>query len=64
VGILFASMLPLIGLLRFGDLREQFFPGADRDQFFVQVWMPRDSSLKNTRRTAQAMEDVIQNGLP
>lgn len=61
LGVLFAISLPLIGFLRFGDLRNQFFPGADRDQFHVQVWLPRDASIEWTRRTAEQMESAMRD---
>lgn len=60
IGILFAAALPLIGFLRFGDLRDQFFPSSDRNQFHIQVWLPRDSAIESTSRTAMHIESAIR----
>ncbi len=60
LGVLLAIALPVIGFLRFSDLRNQFFPAADRNQFHIQAWLPRDASVDLTRRTAQEMESVIR----
>ena len=60
LGILFAIALPAIGFLRFSELRNQFFPPADRNQFHVQVWLARDASIELTHRTALAMESAIR----
>ncbi|MEL6107701.1 MAG: efflux RND transporter permease subunit, partial [Planctomycetota bacterium] len=62
LGLLIALSLPLVGFLRVGDLRNQFFPGADRDQFHIQVWMPRDSSIDATRKMTERMETKIREG--
>lgn len=60
LGLLIAITLPGIGFLRFGELRNQLFPGADRDQFHIQVWLPRHASVEMTRRTAAEMEVAIR----
>jgi multidrug efflux pump subunit AcrB len=60
LGLLVAITLPIIGFLRVADLRDQFFPGADRDQFHIQVWLSRDASVEMTRRTAHEMEAEIR----
>jgi multidrug efflux pump len=60
LGVLFAMVLPMVGFFRAGELRNQFFPGADRDQFHIQVWLPRDAAADLTRRTAQEMEATIR----
>ncbi len=61
VGLLVAVALPVVGFLRAGDLREQFFPGADRDQFVVQVWLASGSTLERTRATAERVEQTIRS---
>ncbi|MDJ0917149.1 MAG: efflux RND transporter permease subunit, partial [Woeseiaceae bacterium] len=53
-------MLPVAGFILSGTLKLQFFPPADRDQFEVQVWMPDQSSLANTRDVALGVERVIR----
>lgn len=61
VGVLFAMSIPLIGFLRVGELRNQFFPGADRNQFQVQVWTPPTSSVKATAGVSQDIEQLIRS---
>ncbi|MEM8683123.1 MAG: efflux RND transporter permease subunit [Pseudomonadota bacterium] len=53
-------LLPVAGFILSGTLSLQFFPPADRDQFEVQVWMPDQSSLANTRSVALGIERVIR----
>ncbi|MEM9587616.1 MAG: efflux RND transporter permease subunit [Planctomycetota bacterium] len=60
LGILLAVSLPAVGFMRLGDLGNQFFPAADRDQFHIQVWMPRGTSIWQTSRTVQRMERQIR----
>ncbi len=48
LGILLATSIPIVGFMRVGELRNQFFPGADRNQFYVQVWAPPQSSIHAT----------------
>ena len=59
LGILLATSIPLIGFLRAGELRNQFFPNADRNQFYVQVWEPPQSSIHATASQASIIEREI-----
>ncbi|MEL6195670.1 MAG: efflux RND transporter permease subunit [Myxococcota bacterium] len=47
-----ASLLPICGYLGASTLPRQFFPPADRDQFNVEMWLPRQSSIEETERVA------------
>ncbi|HSR49555.1 MAG TPA: efflux RND transporter permease subunit [Acidobacteriota bacterium] len=58
-GIVLALLLPLLGLWKFSDLQEEFFPAADRKEFEIQMRMPFQSSIGQTARTAQRMRDRI-----
>lgn len=60
LGLLFAISIPAVGFLRANELRNQFFPGADRNQFYVQLWSPPQSSIKATAATAQKIENEIR----
>lgn len=46
--ILFSLVLPVMGFLAFPTLTAQFFPGVDRNQFYVDVEMPTGASLVST----------------
>jgi multidrug efflux pump subunit AcrB len=46
------ALLPLIG--------SQFFPDGQRDQFFIDVWMPEGSSIAATDRVCRDVEAVLR----
>ena len=58
--VLVAAFLPATGFLLSRSLGNEFFPPVDRDLFQVQLWMPSHSSLANTRRQAQLVEEAIR----
>lgn len=58
--ILLASFLPASGFIAARSLGNEFFPSVDRDMFEVQVWLPSNSAIDNTRRQADAIEAVIR----
>ncbi len=60
LGIMFAVAIPLIGFLRVSELRNQFFPGADRNQFQIQIWTPPQSSIKSTAKITHRIDEWIQ----
>lgn len=45
------QLVPLIG--------NQFFPKGNRDQFFVNVWLPEGSSIRATERVVKQVEKKI-----
>ena len=54
-----ACVLPVAGFALAATLDNQFFPPADRDQFEVEIWMPRDASIERTAAVAGAAEALI-----
>jgi len=60
LGILGALILPVIGFGAFSTLPSQFFPGVDRDQFYVQVKLPGETAIAETARAARAVEAVLR----
>jgi len=60
LGILGALILPVIGFGAFPTLPSQFFPGVDRDQFYVQVKLPGETAIAETARAARAVEAVLR----
>ncbi len=54
-----ALVLPVAGFGLATTLDNQFFPPADRDQFEIELWMPRDASIERTAEVAQAAEALI-----
>jgi multidrug efflux pump subunit AcrB len=59
--ILLACFLPVSGFLASRSLGNEFFPPIDRDMFEVQVWLPTDSTIGNTRDQAKEIETVIRD---
>lgn len=57
--ILYALILPAIGFLSFPTLTAQFFPGVDRDQFYIEVEMPSGTAISETERTALAVNALL-----
>jgi len=46
------QLLPLIG--------SQFFPPGDRDQFFIDIWLPEGASSEATEKVLEQVEDMIR----
>ncbi len=46
-------VLPLMGFSRAPYLQEQFFPPADRDQFGIELHLPRQASIESATELAQ-----------
>jgi len=53
-------ILPVIGFGSFQTLKPQFFPGVDRNQFYVQVKLADGTAISETRKVAQKVERVIK----
>ena len=60
LAILGALILPLTGFGAFPTLTAQFFPGVDRDQFYVQVRLPGLAAIDETARVARQAGEMIQ----
>jgi multidrug efflux pump subunit AcrB len=61
LSILAALALPVTGFLAFPTLTAQFFPGADRNQFHVQLTLAAAPSIRTTEAVA-ARADAILRG--
>ena len=53
-------ILPVIGFGAFPTLKAQFFPGVDRDQFYVQVKLPNGAAIAETDRAARQVETILR----
>ncbi|MCP5082691.1 MAG: efflux RND transporter permease subunit [Alphaproteobacteria bacterium] len=60
LAILGALVLPLIGFAAMPTLKAQFFPGVDRDQFYVQVKLPGGTAIGRTRQSVTKAEKLIR----
>jgi len=54
-----ALVLPIIGFLSLPTLTAQFFPGVDRDQFHVQVELPKGSAIAATRDLTARLDTLF-----
>ncbi len=60
LAVLAALVLPVIGFSAFPTLTAQFFPGVDRDQFYVQVHLAEGASLANTEAAMLAADAILR----
>ena len=56
-----ALILPVLGFAAFPTLTAQFFPGVERNQFYVEVDLPPGASLSETAQTVADMDDIIRS---
>ncbi|MEM6441444.1 MAG: efflux RND transporter permease subunit, partial [Pseudomonadota bacterium] len=59
VAIAWALVLPVAGFMAFPTLTPQFFPGVDRDQFYIDVEMPSGASMDQTEAAAEAIAQAL-----
>ncbi len=59
--IALALVLPVLGFAAFPTLTAQFFPGVERNQFYVEVDLPPGSSISETARTVAEMDEWIRS---
>ncbi len=63
LAILGAMVLPIIGFASFPTLKAQFFPGVDRDQFYIQVSLPSGTSINETDKTVKKAHTLVSSVL-
>ncbi len=59
LGISLGLFLPICGFVAATQLNEQFFPPADRDQFYVELEMSPGSSLSRTEEVARSVDQLL-----
>ncbi|MEM6593555.1 MAG: efflux RND transporter permease subunit [Pseudomonadota bacterium] len=57
--IALALILPVLGFAAFPTLTAQFFPGVERNQFYLEVTMPPGTGIGDTQRTVREMDELI-----
>jgi len=57
--IALALILPFVGFGAFPTLTAQFFPGVERDQFYIEVEMPPGTAIYETARVASAIDTKL-----
>ena len=60
LSIFLALLLPIIGFMQVGNLEQQFFPAADRDQLQIELELSPSASLAQTQAiTKQIRQQII-----
>ncbi len=59
IGIALGLSLPVFGFVQSRQLKEQFFPPADRDQLHIEMELSADGPLLGTQATTAAMRTVL-----
>ncbi len=57
--IALALILPVTGFAAFPTLTAQFFPGVERDQFYLEVEMPPGTAIDETANVAQGIDAIL-----
>ena len=52
--------LPLLGFIAAKQLQEQFFPASDRDMFQIELFLPSQSSIINTKRVSTQLTGYLE----
>jgi len=60
IGVAVGCVLPAIGFLLAPTLTQQFFPPVDRNQFQVQISLPAQASIWETRSAVQTAEEILR----
>lgn len=60
LGVGLGMTLPFLGFIAATQLSEQFFPPADRDQFYVELEMEPQSSIAQTRETVLELDRLFR----
>ena len=53
-------ILPVLGFAAFPTLTAQFFPGVERNQFYIEVDMASGAAITGTLETVQEMDAIIR----
>ncbi|GER01764.1 acriflavin resistance protein [Iodidimonas gelatinilytica] len=59
LSMLMASALPIFGIFSASTLTEQFFPPADRDQFHIEMTLPTQASIEETRALVEDVHAML-----
>ena len=55
-----ALVLPITGFASFPTLTAQFFPGVDRDQFYIEVEMASGTAIPETQQVAEGIDALLR----
>jgi multidrug efflux pump subunit AcrB len=57
-----AAMVALLvgAVVAFGNVKQQFFPPSNTPMFYVDMWMPEGTDIRETTKKAEIVESFIQ----
>ncbi|HCE1615975.1 TPA: multidrug efflux RND transporter permease subunit VmeV [Vibrio parahaemolyticus] len=57
-----AAMVALLvgAVIAFGDVKQQFFPPSNTPMFYVDMWMPEGTDIRQTIKQAETVESYIR----
>ena len=55
----FSLVLPVLGFAAFPTLTAQFFPGVERDQFYLEVEMAPGTSITETKAVVEEIDAIL-----
>lgn len=58
--IALALVLPVLGFAAFPTLTAQFFPGVDRNQFYIEIDMPGGTAIATTAQTVWEIDGLLR----
>lgn len=59
IGVALGTALPIAGFVAATQLDEQFFPPADRDQFYVEVELAPQATMSQTQQITTAVDRLL-----
>ncbi|MEM6385578.1 MAG: efflux RND transporter permease subunit [Pseudomonadota bacterium] len=59
--IALSLILPVLGFAAFPTLTAQFFPGVERNQFYIEVDLPPGTAISDTAATVAEMDTLIRD---
>ena len=57
--VMLALVMPVLGFVSAGTLKAQFFPGVDRDQFYIEVELAPGTPIDKTRELALLIDNEL-----
>lgn len=58
--IALSLILPVLGFASFPTLTAQFFPGVERDQFYLEIDMPPGTAISQTAEVAATVDEALR----
>jgi multidrug efflux pump subunit AcrB len=55
-----ATAIPVLGFVLAGQLTEQFFPTSDRNQFRIEIYMPGQTAIEETREAVEMVQKRLE----